>query len=174
VDDSIVRGTTLRRSILRILARLNPKKIIIVSTAPQIRYPDCYGIDMSELGKFVAFEAAVALLRDRGQPQLLDEVYELCRDEVKKGGTVNQVRRLYQPFTPQEVSAKIVELVRPKNLTWKGEIEIIFQNLEALHEAVPHHRGDWYFSGKYPTPGGYHVVNQAYVNYYEKNDGRSY
>jgi amidophosphoribosyltransferase len=174
VDDSIVRGTTLRRSILRILARLNPKRIIIVSTAPQIRYPDCYGIDMSELGKFVAFEAAVALIKERGQPQLLDEVYELCRDEVKRGGTVNQVRRIYKPFTPQEISAKIVELVRPKNLTWKGEIGIIFQNLEALHDAVPNHRGDWYFSGKYPTPGGYHVVNQAYVNYYEKTDGRSY
>ena len=174
VDDSIVRGTTLRRSILRILARLNPKRIIILSTAPQIRYPDCYGIDMSELGKFVAFEAAVALIKERGQPQLLDEVYELCRDEVKKGGTVNQVRRIYKPFTPEEISAKIVELVRPKNLQWKGEIGIIFQNLEALHEAVPNHRGDWYFSGKYPTPGGYHVVNQAYVNYYEKLDGRSY
>ena len=174
VDDSIVRGTTLRRSILRILARLNPKRIIILSTAPQIRYPDCYGIDMSELGKFVAFEAAVALIKERGQPQLLDEVYELCRDEVKKGGTVNQVRRIYKPFTPEEISAKIVELVRPKNLPWKGEIGIIFQNLEALHEAVPNHRGDWYFSGKYPTPGGYHVVNQAYVNYYEKLDGRSY
>jgi amidophosphoribosyltransferase len=174
VDDSIVRGTTLRRSILRILARLNPKKIIIVSTAPQIRYPDCYGIDMSELGKFVAFEAAVALIKERGQAQLLDEVYELCRAEVNKPEAVNQVRRIYKPFTPQEISAKIVELVRPKNLGWNGEIEIIFQSIENLHEAVPNHRGDWYFTGKYPTPGGYHVVNQAYVNYYEKNDGRSY
>ena len=174
VDDSIVRGTTLRRSILRILARLSPKKIVIVSTAPQIRYPDCYGIDMSELGKFVAFEAAVELIKERGQSELLDEVYELCRDEVEKGTAVNHVRRLYDPFTPAEISKKIVERVRPKNLEWKGEIEIIYQSIENLHAAVPNHRGDWYFTGKYPTPGGYRVVNQAYVNFYEKHDGRSY
>jgi len=174
VDDSIVRGTTLRRSILRILARLNPRKIVILSTAPQIRYPDCYGIDMSELGKFIAFEAAVALIRDRGQESLLDEVYELCREEVAKGGPQNHVRRIYEPFKPEEISRKIVELVRPKNLDWKGEFEIIFQSIENLHAAVPNHRGDWYFSGRYPTPGGYRVVNQAYLNFYEKNDGRSY
>ena len=174
VDDSIVRGTTLRKSILRILTRLQPRKIVIVSTAPQIRYPDCYGIDMSEIGKFIAFEAAVALLKERGQAQLLDEVYELCRDEVSKRGTVNHVRRIYDPFTPEEISAKIVELVRPKNLEWKGEFEIIFQSIENLHAAVPHHHGDWYFTGKYPTPGGYRVVNQAFVNYYDKNEGRSY
>jgi len=174
VDDSIVRGTTLKRSILRILARLNPKKIVIVSTAPQIRYPDCYGIDMSELGKFIAFEAAVSLIHERGQSQLLDEVYELCREEVKKGGPVNHVRRIYEPFKPEEISKRIVELVRPKQLEWKGEFEIIFQTVENLHVAVPNHRGDWYFTGKYPTPGGYRVVNQAFVNYYEKQDGRSY
>ncbi len=175
VDDSIVRGTTLKRSILRILARLNPKKIVIVSTAPQIRYPDCYGIDMSELGKFIAFEAAVALIKERGQAQLLDEVYELCRAEGTSGNPVNHVRRIYEPFTPEEISHKIMELVRPKQLEgWKGEIEIIFQTIENLHAAVPHHRGDWYFTGKYPTPGGYRVVNQAFVNYYEKLDGRSY
>ena len=174
VDDSIVRGTTLRRSILRILARLNPRKIVIVSTAPQIRYPDCYGIDMSELGKFIAFEAAVALLKERGQEALLDEVYELCREEVAKGGARNHVRRIYEPFKPEEISRKIVELVRPRNLDWKGEFEIIFQTIEHLHAAVPNHSGDWYFTGKYPTPGGYRVVNQAYVNYHEKNDGRSY
>jgi amidophosphoribosyltransferase len=174
VDDSIVRGTTLRRSILRILARLNPKKIVVVSTAPQIRYPDCYGIDMSELGKFIAFEAAVALLVERGQSQLLEEVYELCADEVKRGGTVNHVRRIYDPFTPTEISRKIVELVRPKKLDWQGEVEIIFQTIENLHDAVPNHRGDWYFTGKYPTPGGYRVVNQAFVNYHEKHEGRSY
>src|SRR5581483_11644861 len=127
VDDSIVRGTTLRRSILRILARLKPRKIVIVSTAPQIRYPDCYGIDMSELGKFIAFEAATALIAERGQTQLLDDVYELCRDELSKGSTTNHVRRIYAPFKPEEISAKIVELVRPKNLEWKGAIEIIFQ-----------------------------------------------
>jgi amidophosphoribosyltransferase len=174
VDDSIVRGTTLRRSILRILARLNPKKIVIVSTAPQIRYPDCYGIDMSELGKFIAFEAAVSLLHERGQAQVLDEVYELCRDEVAKGGAQNHVRRIYEPFKPEEISRKIVELVRPKQLEWKGEFEIIFQTIESLHIAVPNHRGDWYFTGKYPTPGGYRVVNQAFIKYYEKQDGRSY
>ena len=174
VDDSIVRGTTLRRSILRILARLNPKKIVIVSTAPQIRYPDCYGIDMSVLAKFIAFEAAVALLNERGQTVLLDEVYELCRDEVAKGGPHNHVRRIYEPFKPEEISKKIVELVRPKHLEWKGEFEIIFQTIEDLHIAVPHHTGDWYFTGRYPTPGGYHVVNQAFVNFYEKQDGRSY
>jgi len=174
VDDSIVRGTTLRRSILRILARLQPKKIVIVSTAPQIRYPDCYGIDMSELGKFIAFEAAIALLNERGQGHLLDEVYELCRDEVSKGGPHNHVRRIYEPFTPEEISRKIVEFVRPKSLEWRGEVEIIFQTIENLHAAVPHHRGDWYFTGRYPTPGGYRVVNQAYINFYEKLDGRSY
>jgi amidophosphoribosyltransferase len=174
IDDSIVRGTTLRRSILRILARLDPKRIIIASTAPQIRYPDCYGIDMSELGKFIAFEAAVALITERGQTELLDEVYELCRDEVTKGGSQNHVRRIYEPFTADEISRQIVELVRPKQLEWQGEIRIIFQSIESLHRAVPNHRGDWYFTGRYPTPGGYRVVNQAYVNYYEKHDGRSY
>ena len=174
VDDSIVRGTTLRKSILRILSRLNPRKVVIVSTAPQIRYPDCYGIDMSELGKFVAFEAAVELLKERGQGALLEEVYRLCHEEVAKGGGTNHVRKLYEPFTPEEISAKIVERVRPKNIEWKGEVEIIFQTIENLHAAVPQHTGDWYFTGKYPTPGGYRVVNQAYVNYYEKNAGRSY
>jgi amidophosphoribosyltransferase len=174
VDDSIVRGTTLRRSILRILARLNPKKIVILSTAPQIRYPDCYGIDMSEIGKFVAFEAVVDLLKESGRSDLLAEVYRACRDEVAKKSLVNPVRRLYEPFTPEEISARISKLVRPAGIEWKGEIEIIFQTLENLHAAVPNHTGDWYFSGKYPTEGGYRVVNQAYVNYYEKNEGRSY
>src|SRR5688572_1423038 len=174
VDDSIVRGTTLKRSIMRILARLKPKKIVIVSTAPQIRYPDCYGIDMSELGKFIAFEAAVALLKERGQSPLLDEVYALCRAELGNGGNCNHVRKIYEPFKPEEISKKIVELVRPKQLEWKGEFEIIFQTIESLHIAVPNHRGDWYFTGKYPTPGGYRVVNQAYINFYEKQERRSY
>jgi amidophosphoribosyltransferase len=177
VDDSIVRGTTLRRSILRILARLNPKKIVIASTAPQIRYPDCYGIDMSEIGKFIAFEAAVSLLKERGQGDLLEEIYRLCREEaakpLEKAG-VNHVRKIYEPFTPEEISRKIAELVRPKNIEWTGEAEIIYQSIEHLHAAVPHHTGDWYFTGKYPTPGGYRVVNQAYVNYFEKYEGRSY
>jgi amidophosphoribosyltransferase len=174
VDDSIVRGTTLRRSILRILARLNPKKIVIVSTAPQIRYPDCYGIDMSEIGKFVAFEAVVDLLKESGRTELLGDVYRACRNEIEDEGSVNHVRRLYEPFTPEEISARISKLVRPPKIDWHGEIEIIFQTLENLHAAVPNHTGDWYFSGRYPTEGGYRVVNQAYVNYYEKSEGRSY
>ncbi len=177
VDDSIVRGTTLRRSILRILSRLNPRKIAIVSTAPQIRYPDCYGIDMSELGKFIAFEAAIALLKENGRSDLIEDVYRLCRAEVAKpvlGNPVNHVRKIYEPFTAEQISAKIVELVRPKNIEWKGEFEIIFQTIENLHAAVPNHSGDWYFTGKYPTPGGYRVVNQAYLNYFEKSEGRSY
>ena len=174
VDDSIVRGTTLRKSILRILGRLNPRKIVIVSTAPQIRYPDCYGIDMSELGKFIAFEAAIELLKERGQGGLIEEVYRQCRDEVDKGGAVNHVRKIYEPFTPEEISTKMAERVRPKDAEWRGEIEIIFQTIENLHAAVPNHTGDWYFTGKYPTPGGYRVVNQAFVNYFEKHEGRSY
>ena len=178
VDDSIVRGTTLRRSILRILARLNPKKIVIVSTAPQIRYPDCYGIDMSEIGKFIAFEAAVDAPegeRPRGDP---GGGLRLCREEIAKppgSPLVNHVRRIYEPFTPEEISAKIVERVRPARArSGSGEIEIIFQTIENLHAAVPNHPGDWYFTGKYPTPGGYRVVSQAYVNYYEKSEGRRY
>lgn len=174
VDDSIVRGTTLRRSILRILARLNPKKIVIVSTAPQIRYPDCYGIDMSELGKFVAFEAAISLLKERGQTHVIDEVYQACREEVARGGAVNHVRAIYDGFTPEEISARISKLVSPTGIDWKGPIEIIFQKIENLHSAVPGHTGDWYFTGRYPTPGGYRVVNQAFLNYYEKSEGRSY
>ena len=176
VDDSIVRGTTLRRSILRILSRFHPKKIVIASTAPQIRYPDCYGIDMSELGKFIAFEAAVALLKERGKTDLLQSVYELCQAEVSKPSllSVNHVRKIYEPFTPDEISAKICELVRPKGLEWQGDVEIIFQTIENLHAAVPNHTGDWYFTGKYPTPGGYRVVNQAYINYFEQSEGRSY
>ncbi|MFH1498913.1 MAG: amidophosphoribosyltransferase [Verrucomicrobiota bacterium] len=177
VDDSIVRGTTLRKSILRILTRLNPKKIVIVSTAPQIRYPDCYGIDMSELGKFIAFEAAVVLLKERGQAHILEEVYRACREEVlTKGGgnSVNHVQKLYAQFKPEEISAKISEFVRPQGVDWHGDVEVIFQTVENLRSAVPNHTGDWYFTGNYPTPGGYRVVNQAYVNYYENSEGRSY
>jgi amidophosphoribosyltransferase len=176
IDDSIVRGTTLRRSIIRILSRLNPKKIVIVSTAPQIRYPDCYGIDMSELGKFIAFEAAVALLKERGQGDLLAEVYGLCRRELASpnASMVNHVRRIYEPFTAAQISAKIVELVLPRNIEWSGPVQIVYQTVENLHAAVPNHTGDWYFTGRYPTAGGYRVVNQAYVNYFEKHEGRSY
>jgi amidophosphoribosyltransferase len=176
VDDSIVRGTTLRRSILRILKRLNPKKIVIASTAPQIRYPDCYGIDMSEIGKFIAFEAAISLLKERGQAAVIDEVYRLCAQELKSPGKipVNHVRKIYEPFTADEISRRITELVSPKANGWKGEIEIIFQKIENLHQALPNHSGDWYFTGNYPTTGGFRVVNQAFVNYYDKAVGRSY
>lgn len=176
VDDSIVRGTTLRRSILRILTRLNPGKIVIASTAPQIRYPDCYGIDMSEIGKFIAFEAAIALLKERGQGGLIEDVYRLCREELARPGAepVNQVRKIYDPFTADDISRKITELVWPKNVSWKGEVEVVFQTIENLHKALPNHTGDWYFTGRYPTPGGYRVVNQAFVNYFEKAEGRSY
>jgi amidophosphoribosyltransferase len=176
VDDSIVRGTTLRRSILRILKRLNPRKIIIASTAPQIRYPDCYGIDMSEIGKFIAFEAAIALLKERGQAAVIEEVYRLCRAELKSPGKVpvNHVRKIYEPFKAEEISRRITQLVSPPVNGWKGEIEIIFQSIENLHLALPNHSGDWYFTGNYPTPGGYRVVNQAFVNYFEKAEGRSY
>ena len=174
VDDSIVRGTTLRKSILRILTRLNPKKIVIVSTAPQIRYPDCYGIDMSELGKFIAFEATVLLLKEHGKADMLEEVYRLCRTEVASGGMTNHVRKLYDQFTAEQISAKITQLVYPPKVDWKGEIQVIFQKVENLHAAVPNHTGDWYFTGRYPTPGGYRVVNQAYINYFENSEGRSY
>jgi len=129
---------------------------------------------MSVLGKFVAFEAAVSLLKERGKSDLLREVYELCREAVAKGDSVNHVRKIYEPFTPEEISAKITALVRPKNIEWRGEFEIIFQTIENLHAAVPNHTGDWYFTGKYPTPGGFRVVNQAYLNYFEKGEGRSY
>ena len=176
VDDSIVRGTTLRKSILRILARLHPRKIVIVSTAPQIRYPDCYGIDMSELGKFIAFEAAIELIKEQGKQDLLEEVYRLCLSEVndKKEAEINHVKKIYEPFTPEKISAQIVKRVSPPQNGWQGEIEIIYQKVENLRKAVPNHTGDWYFTGDFPTPGGYRVVNQAYINYYEKNEGRSY
>jgi amidophosphoribosyltransferase len=176
VDDSIVRGTTLRRSILRILSRLRPKKIVIASTAPQIRYPDCYGIDMSEIGKFIAFEAAVALLKESGRSALLEEVYQLCREELRRpdGAATNHVRRIYEPFSAEEIARKITAFVSPRREEWSGEVEIIFQSIEHLHAALPGHSGDWYFTGKYPTPGGYRVANQAYVNYYEQAAGRAY
>jgi amidophosphoribosyltransferase len=176
VDDSIVRGTTLRYSLLRILSRLQPRKIVIASTAPQIRYPDCYGIDMSELGKFVAFAAAVALLKERGKESVLEQVYRLCREELARPSPepLNHVRKIYEPFSVAEISAKICELVAPEPNGWAGEIEIVFQSIESLHRALPDHGGDWYYTGKYPTPGGYRVVNQAYVNYFEKAEGRAY
>jgi amidophosphoribosyltransferase len=176
VDDSIVRGTTLRQSILRILARPNPKRIVIASTAPQIRYPDCYGIDMSEMGKFLAFQAAVALCKDRGMTDLLREVYEDCVAQSKQPTTAmrNHVKRIYDAFTETEIAAKAAELVYPSKSAWKGELVLVFQKIASLHKACPKSRGDWYFTGDYPTPGGLGVLNQAYINYWEKREGRSY
>jgi amidophosphoribosyltransferase len=176
VDDSIVRGTTLRQSILRILARPNPKRIVIASTAPQIRYPDCYGIDMSEMGKFLAFQATVALCKDRGMGELLREVYEDCVAQSKRPtrDMKNHVKRLYDAFTDVEIAAKAAELVYPTKCAWKGELVLVFQKIGALHKACPTSQGDWYFTGNYPTPGGLGVLNQAYINYWEKREGRSY
>jgi len=176
VDDSIVRGTTLRPSILRILARPNPKRIVIASTAPQIRYPDCYGIDMSEMGKFLAFQAAVALCKDRGMTDLLREVYEDCVAQSRRPTAElrNHVRRIYDAFTEQELAAKAAELVYPVKSGWKGELVLVFQKIASLHRACPTSRGDWYFTGDYPTPGGLAVLNRAYMNYWEKREGRAY
>jgi amidophosphoribosyltransferase len=129
---------------------------------------------MSELGKFIAFEATILLLKEQGKADLLEEVYRLCREDVLTGGTTNHVRKLYDQFTAEEISAKISALVYPPGVEWTGQVEVIFQKIENLHAAVPNHRGDWYFTGKYPTPGGYRVVNQAYLNYFEQNEGRSY
>ncbi|MEY2751456.1 MAG: hypothetical protein RLZZ550_1427 [Verrucomicrobiota bacterium] len=176
VDDSIVRGTTLRQSILRILARPNPKRIVIASTAPQIRYPDCYGIDMSEMGKFLAFQAAVALCKERGMGDLLREVYEDCAAQAKlpTAEMRNHVKRIYDAFTEQEIAAKAAELVYPVKSGWKGELVLVFQKIASLHRACPTSRGDWYFTGDYPTPGGLGVLNRAYMNYWEKREGRAY
>ncbi|MCH6256951.1 amidophosphoribosyltransferase [Puniceicoccaceae bacterium K14] len=176
IDDSIVRGTTLRKSILRILSSLNPKKIVIASTAPQIRYPDCYGIDMSELGKFIAFEAAIELLKDRGQSNVIKEVYQKCVESVESDTpcSENFVKGIYAPFTDVEISKKISEIVHPSDLDWEGETEVTYQTIENLRVALPEHTGDWYFTGDYPTPGGFQVVNRAFINYYEKSKGRAY
>jgi amidophosphoribosyltransferase len=174
LDDSIVRGTTLKQSILRILDRLHPKKIVVVSSAPQIRYPDCYGIDMAKLNDFIAFQATIALLKDKKMESVINEVYKKAIEEVKKPKEeqVNVVREIYEPFTAEQVSAKISELLTPEDL--HAEVEIIYQSIEALHEAIPNDRGDWYFTGKYPTPGGVKVVNQSFINYIEGRNERAY
>jgi amidophosphoribosyltransferase len=176
IDDSIVRGTTLRTSLLRILARTNPKRIIVVSTAPQIRYPDCYGIDMAEIGKFIAFDAAVQLLKDHGKWSLMDATFEAAKAELKKDpkDMRNVVKDIYAPFTDAEISAKIVEIVHPKSLSWKGEVKIIYQTIASLHKALGSECGDWYFSGDYPTPGGYEMVNRSFIHFYEGKGGRAY
>ncbi len=174
LDDSIVRGTTLRTSILRILDRLGMKKVVIVSSAPQIRFPDCYGIDMSKMKDFVAFEAAVALIRETGREYLLEEIYEACKEDEKKprAEAQNQVNRLFEPFTPEQVSDKIAEILTPEGM--KAEVQIIYQSVEGLHEACPNHTGDWYFTGNYPTPGGHRVANRSFINFMEKSDARAY
>ncbi len=176
IDDSIVRGTTLKKSILQILGRSKPTKLLIASTAPQIRYPDCYGIDMSELGKFIAFQAAVALIKERGYEGLLAEVAIKCRESLKdpKPKLENHVKRVYENFTATEISAKIAELVKPDCLNGTTEVNVVYQSIENLHEALPDHSGDWYFTGNYPTPGGYRVVHKAFLNFYEDKEGRSY
>ena len=176
IDDSIVRGTTLKESILKILSRTNPRKIVIASTAPQIRYPDCYGIDMSELGKFIAFKAVVELVKSDGRSELLKEVYRECLAQIKLPAIeqTNCVRRLYEDYTEAQVSKKIAELVFPKNIEWQGELEVLFLPVEKMCAVLPDHSGDWYFTGNYPTPGGYVTLNKAYINYYENKHERAY
>lgn len=176
LDDSIVRGTTLRQQILRILSRLNPKKIVIASTAPQIRYPDCYGIDMSDIGKFIAFQAAVNLAKERGLKELLREVYQLCFEQSHKDPREmkNYVKMIYEPFSDEEISRKVADMVYPQNVSWNGELEVVFQSVENLHKSITSCTGDWFFTGDYPTPGGFKVVNRAFMNYYEKKEGRAY
>lgn len=174
IDDSIVRGTTLKQSILKILDRLSPKKIIIVSSAPQIRYPDCYGIDMSKMGEFVAFEAAISLLRQRGMANIIDEVYHKCilSLDQEKEKVVNHVKEIYDPFTYDEISEEIARIITPHDINAK--VEVIYQTLDNLHLACPDHKGDWYFSGEYPTPGGNKVVNRAFMNWVEGKKTRAY
>ncbi len=176
LDDSIVRGTTLRESIITMLSRLNPRRIIIVSSAPPIMYPDCYGIDMSQLGRFIAFEAAVALLRDRDEAHLLDEVEQRCRAQEKSDPArmVNHVAAIYERFSLEELSNKIAELVRPRDIDWPGGVEIMYQTVDGLRAAIPDHTGVWYFTGEYPTPGGYRVLNTSYLDWREGRDGRAY
>ena len=174
IDDSIVRGTTLKESIIRMLSRLGPKKIIVVSSAPQIRYPDCYGIDMSKMGDFIAFKAAIALLEERGMKNIIDETYQKIKslDAAGQLHTENVVRQLYKPFTPEEISDKIAQLITPSNVNIP--VEVIYQTIEDLHECCPTNTGDWYFTGNYPTPGGNRVCNKAFLNYIDGVNVRGY
>ena len=174
IDDSIVRGTTLKKSIIRILDRLSPKKIVVVSSAPQIRYPDCYGIDMAKIDAFIAFKAALALLNDTNQYHIVDDVYKKCKEQQSKTDVeiVNHVKEIYKPFSAEEISTKIAEMLKTKDI--KAEVEVIYQSIEGLHKACPENLGDWYFTGNYPTPGGLRVVNQSFINFYEKNSKRAY
>jgi amidophosphoribosyltransferase len=174
IDDSIVRGTTLKESIIRMLSRLKPKRIVIVSSSPQIRYPDCYGIDMSKLGDFIAFNAAVELLKERGMEDLLKDLYEQCKELIVTDQlhSMNVVKQVYKPFTNEELTNKIAHLITPKNLGLP--VDVIYQDIESLHAACPNNLGDWYFTGNYPTPGGNRVVNKAFMNYMEGKNTRGY
>lgn len=174
IDDSIVRGTTLRQSILKILDRLEPKKIVVVSSSPQIRYPDCYGIDMAKLGDFIAFQAAIQLLKDHKKEHIIDEVYKKSKEQenLPKEDVINYVTQIFKPFTQKQISDKIAEIIKTKGIN--AEVEVIYQTVENLHVACPDHPGDWYFTGDYPTPGGNKVVNKSFINYVEGNDARAY
>ena len=174
IDDSIVRGTTLKKSIIKILDRLQPKKIVVVSSAPQIRYPDCYGIDMARIEAFIAFKAALELLKETNQNHIIDEVYKKCKAQQSKEDVdiINHVKDVYKPFTADQISAKIAQMLKTEEIN--AEVEVIYQTIEGLHKACPNHTGDWYFTGNYPTPGGMRVVNQAFINFYEGNDERAY
>ncbi|MFK5880158.1 MAG: amidophosphoribosyltransferase [Flavobacteriaceae bacterium] len=174
IDDSIVRGTTLKKSIIKILDRLNPKKIVIVSSAPQIRYPDCYGIDMAKIGDFIAFKATIELLKETKQTTIIDLVYAKCKQQQNLGDAEiqNFVKEIYEPFTNEEISNKIAEMLKTDDI--KSDIEVIYQTVDNLHKAIPEHLGDWYFTGDYPTPGGNRVVNSAFMNYYEGSNKRAY
>jgi amidophosphoribosyltransferase len=169
IDDSIVRGTTLKQSIISILDRLHPRKIVIVSSSPQVRYPDFYGIDMAGMDQFIAFRAAIALLKDRHQEQVIIDAYRQCKAQagLPKEEMHNYVKAIYEPFTDEEISAKMVELLTPKGT--RAQVEIVYQTLEGLHQACPGHTGDWYFSGDYPTPGGVKLLNRAFIDYVEEN-----
>ena len=167
IDDSIVRGTTLRQSIISILDRLHPKKIVIVSSSPQVRYPDYYGIDMSRMNEFIAFKAAVALLEERGMENVLMDAYQKAKKQERESlAEVNYVKEIYAPFTDEEISSKMVDLLTPVGT--KAQVQIVYQTIEGLHASCPNHPGDWYFSGDYPTPGGVRMVNRAFIHYMEE------
>ena len=174
IDDSIVRGTTLKYSIIKILDRLKPKSIVIVSSSPQIRYPDCYGIDMAKLGDFIAFKAAITLLKETGQENIINEVYRKCRESenLPKEEIINHEKEIYRPFIPQKISDKIAQMLKTPDV--KADVRIVYQTIENLHIACPHHLGDWYFTGNYPTPGGNRVVNRSFINFIEGRNVRAY
>ena len=167
IDDSIVRGTTLKQSLLKIISRLEPKKIIIVSSSPQIRYPDFYGIDMSKMSEFCAFRAVIQLLKDTGKQHIIDEVYQKSKAQeyLPKENVINYVTELYAPFTDEEISAQIAKMLTPAEVDCP--VEIVFQTIDGLHEACPDYKGDWYFTGNYPTPGGNRLINRSFIDYYE-------